>query len=77
MNPSPSPATLASTDLIDASHLAVQAFVREHARSGSQRERAVALTLAVRDSIRYDPYRIDLTSAGMRASTGAIQTDAR
>ena len=33
-----------------------------------ERERAVALYLAVRDGFRYDPYRVDLTPAGMRAS---------
>jgi transglutaminase-like putative cysteine protease len=32
-------------------------------------ERAVALYYAVRDDIRYDPYAIDLTTEGMRAST--------
>jgi transglutaminase-like putative cysteine protease len=34
----------------------------------TQRERAVALYYAVRDGFRYDPYRIDLSPAGMRAS---------
>ena len=32
-------------------------------------EVAVALFYAVRDGFRYDPYRIDLTPAGMKAST--------
>ena len=65
----PSPATLAATALIDCDHPAIVAFAREHAQGSSARERAVALTLAVRDGFRYDPYRIDLTPAGMRAST--------
>ncbi|MEZ5643248.1 MAG: transglutaminase family protein [Burkholderiaceae bacterium] len=64
----PTPATLAATDLVDADHPAVQAFAREHARGASERERAVALVLAVRDGFRYDPYRIDLSPGGMRAS---------
>jgi len=33
------------------------------------RARAVALYRAVRDEVRYDPYRIDLSPQGMRAST--------
>lgn len=64
----PTPAHLAATPAIDSDHPAVQAFAREHARGANQRERAVALTYAVRDGFRYDPYRIDLSLAGMRAS---------
>jgi len=60
--------TLAATALIDSDHPAVIAFAREHARGASPRERAVALHYAVRDGFRYDPYRIDLSTAGMRAS---------
>ena len=69
MTPEPSPATLAATPLIDSDHPAVQAFAAEHARGASDRERAVALYYAVRDGFRYDPYRIDLSPKGMRAST--------
>ena len=50
----------------------VQAFARQHAQGTSQRERAVALYRAVRDEVRYDPYRIDLSPTGMRASTALI-----
>ena len=60
---------LAPTALIDSDHPDVIAFAREHAAGHSVRERAVALTLAVRDRFLYDPYRIELTPAGMRAST--------
>ncbi|RZJ51736.1 MAG: transglutaminase family protein, partial [Acidovorax sp.] len=35
----------------------------------TDRERAVALYLAVRDGFRYDPYRIDLSPEGMAASS--------
>ena len=35
---------------------------------GTERERAVALLYAVRDGFRYDPYRLDLSPAGMKAS---------
>lgn len=65
----PAPAHLAATEAIDRDHPAVQAFAHEHAQGASERERAVALVHAVRDAFRYDPYRIDLSPAGMRAST--------
>jgi transglutaminase-like putative cysteine protease len=60
--------TLAATPLIDSDHPAVTAFARQHAQGADTRERAVALYLAVRDSFRYDPYRVDLSPQGMRAS---------
>ena len=69
----PSPAALAPTALIDSDHPAVIAFAREHAVGADDRERAVALTYAVRDGFRYDPYRIDLSVAGMRASSVLAQ----
>lgn len=65
----PSPATLAPTALIDSDAPAVQAFAEQHAQGATDRERAVALYLAVRDGFRYDPYRIDLSPQGMAAST--------
>ena len=64
---------LRPTALIDSDHPAVQAFAAEHARGATDRERAVALVYAVRDGFRYDPYRIDLSPAGMTASTRAGQ----
>lgn len=67
------PRHLASTALIDADHPLVAAFAREHAGHGNPREQAVALYLAVRDGLRYDPYRIDLTPQGMRASAALAQ----
>ena len=63
----PSPATLAPTALIDSDHPAVIAF-SQRAQAGNARERAVELYYLVRDGFRYDPYRIDLSVAGMRAS---------
>ncbi|MCZ2103310.1 MAG: transglutaminase family protein [Comamonadaceae bacterium] len=65
----PRPEHLQPTAAIDSDHPAVAAFAREHARGGGERERAVALYLAVRDGFRYDPYRIDLSLEGLRAST--------
>lgn len=66
----PTAAHLAPTDLIDSDHAAVVAFAERvgGGASGSPRESAVKLYYAVRDGLRYDPYRIDLSAAGMRAS---------
>lgn len=61
--------TLSPTALIDCDHPSVIAFAVREARGAGDRDRAVALYYAVRDGFRYDPYRIDLTPAGMRAST--------
>ncbi len=70
MNPnSPDPDTLKPTSLIDSDHPAVQAFAQQHGNGTSQRECAVALYYAVRDGFRYDPYRIDLSASGMKASS--------
>jgi transglutaminase-like putative cysteine protease len=62
-------ATLQPTAMLDSDHLAVVAFATRHGHGADDRERAVALYYAVRDGFRYDPYRIDLSPAGMRAST--------
>ncbi len=69
MNDQPTPAHLAPTPAIDSGHPAVQAFAHRHAHGADERARAVALTHAVRDAFRYDPYQIDLSPHGMRAST--------
>jgi transglutaminase-like putative cysteine protease len=53
---------------IDWEHPEVVAFAQKHALGCDDRERAVALFYAVRDGFRYDPYRIDLSPAGMKAS---------
>ena len=65
----PDPKTLAPAAMVDSDHPAVIAFAREHARGADARERAVSLYYAVRDCLRYDPYRIDLSVHGMKAST--------
>jgi hypothetical protein len=69
----PCPATLAATALIDSDHPDVIALARQHAQGATDRERAVSLYLAVRDRFRYDPYRIDLSPQGMRASAVIAQ----
>jgi len=54
---------------IDCDSWAVAAFARKNAgNSADPREQAVSLYYAVRDGIRYDPYTIDLSIEGIRAS---------
>src|SRR5262245_2257466 len=59
---------LMSTPLIDSIHPGVVAFAAEHGGQRDPIERAVALYRAVRDGFRYDPYRVDLSFDGLRAS---------
>jgi transglutaminase-like putative cysteine protease len=60
---------LAPGPLVDSAHPQVRAFAERHAQGGDDRARAVALYYAVRDGFRYDPYRVDLSPDGMRASS--------
>jgi transglutaminase-like putative cysteine protease len=69
MQETPPTSTLAPTPLIDSDTPAVKAFAAAHTTGSSDRERAVALYYAVRDGLRYDPYRIDLSPQGMKANT--------
>jgi transglutaminase-like putative cysteine protease len=63
------PDYLQATDVIDFHHPAVPAFVRERtAGAESPAEQATKLYYAVRDEIRYNPYMIDLSVDGLRAS---------
>lgn len=69
----PGPQHLAATASIDATHPDVLRFARAHALGDTPRECAVSLYRAVRDSVRYDPYRIDLSETGMSASNALRQ----
>jgi len=69
MNEPFSPATLTPTFFVDSDHPAVMDFASRHAGTDDDTARAVRLFYAVRDGFRYDPYQIDLSPAGMRAST--------
>src|SRR3954468_23652508 len=60
---------LVATPLVDSDHPAVHAFAHRHGHGATPREQAVHLYYAVRDGVRYDPYRLDLSTAGMRASS--------
>jgi transglutaminase-like putative cysteine protease len=62
-------AYLEPTLAIDSNSEAVASFTRKNlGRSADPREQAVSLYYAVRDGIRYDPYTIDLSIEGIRAS---------
>lgn len=55
---------------IDSSHPAVRAFAVEIVGDDRDaRSKAVKLYYAVRDRFRYDPYAIDLSTEGLKAST--------
>jgi transglutaminase-like putative cysteine protease len=61
---------LQPTPTIEADHPMVTAFIRQHiGDSSGDLDHAVKLFYAVRDGIRYDPYRIDISVEGLKAST--------
>ncbi len=62
-----------STPTIDFNLRTVSEFVKKNAGNHADPlKQAVSLYYAVRDGIRYDPYSIDLTVEGLRASTTLI-----
>ncbi len=68
---------LRPTPIIDSDHEAVQAFAHQHAgNSGNSIDQAVSLYYAVRDGIRYNPYKFDLTINGLKASTTLAEGEA-
>ena len=69
MSDLPDAASLQPAAMVDSDHPGVIAFARQHAQGTNDRERAVALHYAVRDGFRYDPYRIDMSVHGLKAST--------
>ena len=71
------PEHLLSTPIIDADHETVQAYARENAgKSGNPVDQAVSLYYAVRDDIRYNPYKFVLTVNGLKASTTLAEGEA-
>lgn len=59
-----------TTEFFDYRHPVVQGFVDDALRGASEpRECAIRLFYAVRDKVRYDPYRITFDPAAYRAST--------
>lgn len=60
---------LSPTATIDSGNPAVLAFAQEHGQGpGGVSGTAVRLYYAVRDGLRYDPYTIDMTIDGLKAS---------
>ena len=65
--------SLTPSATIDSDHETIRRFVAEKTQGTvSAEEKAVRLFDAVRDGIRYDPYGIDLSVPGLRAS-GTLQ----
>jgi transglutaminase-like putative cysteine protease len=63
----------AATPTIESTHPHVIDFTRLHAGdAASDIEQGVRLFYAVRDGFRYDPYQIDLTVGGMKATTTLV-----
>jgi transglutaminase-like putative cysteine protease len=61
---------LQPSPIVDFDNREVAAFARKNAiDSADPREQAVKFYYAVRDGIRYDPYSIDLSNEGLRASS--------
>jgi len=68
MNPNMQP-YLQPSAVVDCGNSEVVAFAKEYAGNSIDHDvKAVRLYYAVRDGIRYDPYSIDLSSEGLRAS---------
>lgn len=61
---------LTATAIVDSDHPAVIAFAQDTLgnTAGDDRATAIRLYYAVRDGFRYDPYRVDLSAAGLSAS---------
>ncbi|ACL03562.1 transglutaminase-like domain-containing protein [Desulfatibacillum aliphaticivorans] len=61
---------LQPTPIINSDHESVIAFARENAgKSENPVDQAISLYYAVRDGIRYNPYKFVLTVEGLKAST--------
>jgi len=68
--PEPGPRYLAPTSFLDFDQPEVERFTRAAvAGTGTPREQAVRLFLAVRDLVRYDPFVMRMTPECFRAST--------
>src|SRR6478609_11491944 len=59
----------APSDLIDSNHPKIQAYARQVAGEGSDRDKALRLYYAVRDGLRYDPYNTPMKREAYRTST--------
>lgn len=68
-NAPPNQGDLLATPTIDTENPEILSFLKKHEKQGDPKATAIALFTAVRDEIRYDPYHIEFTEQGMRAST--------
>jgi transglutaminase-like putative cysteine protease len=59
---------LLPTSFLDSDHPKIRALAEREAGAGSERERAVRLYYAIRDGVRYDPYKMALRAEDYRAS---------
>jgi transglutaminase-like putative cysteine protease len=67
--PAVDPAYLAATPFIDSDHAAVRALAREAAGDATDaKTKAINLYYAIRDRFTYDPYRVEVSHDGLRAS---------
>ena len=61
---------LSATPFIDSNHPTVISYAQKHGEGlALARDKVIAIYYAVRDEFRYNPYSLDLTVEGMRAST--------
>jgi transglutaminase-like putative cysteine protease len=72
----PDPETRAPNAFVDSEHPAVVAFARAHADGLAPREAAVALFYAVRERLRYNPWRVRYTRADYTASSVVLRDPA-
>ncbi|MEM7467592.1 MAG: transglutaminase family protein [Pseudomonadota bacterium] len=69
LNPSANPLDLAPTPIIDSDHPDIIDFTfSRSADSNGALSKVIAVYYAVRDELRYDPYTIDMTEDGLKAS---------
>ena len=62
-------AYLDPTPTVDSDNPIVKSFVEKNAKdANNKKEQAISLYYAVRDKIRYDPYSIELSVDGLKAS---------
>lgn len=65
---------LQATDFIDSENSEIIRFAQQTiGQATDQKEQAIKLYYAVRDEFRYDPYRIQFTPKGLKASTVLAQ----
>lgn len=67
---------LAETACLDVSHPAVQLYVNEFRSLTSEKDKAIAVYLKIRDGFLYDPYHLDLRPEALKASVVTTRTRA-